>query len=225
EDFKKRLLLPVRELIGTEIGLSIWSNPFDNSTDGVINLGFPEEYVQIYRHHFFEDPVFGIWLLKQKPFIFSKKYCANPKRLLKSHLNCIAINFDFQTRRGIFHGLAEIGSRFGSYFTFSRPNERLGRRHAYIMELLIPHLHHALVRVLKMNEKPARVNEGSSLTKRELEVLRWTREGKTGWEISVIMKISENTVRFHIKNILTKLNAVNKTHAVAKAIEYGWIDL
>lgn len=225
EDFKTRLLLPVRELIGTEIGLSIWSNPSNNSAEGVINLDFPEEYVQMYRHHFFEDPVFSIWLLNQKPFIFSKKYCSNTKRPLKTHLNCIAINFDFKTGRGIFHGLIERGLQFGSYFTFSRPNEQLGKREAYIMELLMPHLHQALVRVLRRNERPFHGNNGAPLTKRELEILSWTKEGKTGWEISVIMNISENTVRFHIKNILKKLDAVNKTHAVAKAMEYRWINL
>ena len=56
------------------------------------------------------------------------------------------------------------------------------------------------------------------LSKREKEVLRWIAEGKTAWEISVILNISERTVSFHTSNILAKLNAVNKTHAVALAV-------
>jgi DNA-binding CsgD family transcriptional regulator len=84
------------------------------------------------------------------------------------------------------------------------------------LELLIPHLHQALVRTLRKNRSPFHENSGCPLTKRELEILQWIKEGKTGWEISVIMDISENTVRFHIKNILKKLGAVNKTHAVSR---------
>lgn len=224
EDFKHHLLSPLRELIGTEIGLSLWGNPADNIVEGAINLDFPEEYIQIYRQHFLEDPAFRLWLSNQRPFIFSKRYCSNPKGELKTHLNCIATNFDFKTRKGIFHGVIEKGLQFGSCFTFSRPTERLGKKHSYILELLVPHLHQALIRVLNRNEMPFQDN-GTPLTKRELEVLRWTKDGKTGWEISAIMNISENTVRFHIKNILKKLDAVNKTHAVAKAIECKWINL
>lgn len=225
EDFKTNLLSPIRELIGTEIGLSTWGKPSASRIEGAINLDFPEEYVQIYRQYFFEDPAFKLWLLNQKPFIFTKRYCNNPKGPLKTHLNCIATNFDFRTKRGVFHGLVENGLQFGSHYIFSRPNERLGKRHTFILELLIPHLHQALIRTLRKNGSPFHKNSRCPLTKRELEILQWIKEGKTGWEISVITKISENTVRFHIKNILKKLDAVNKTHAVAKAIESKWIEL
>ena|SRR3989338_823692 len=101
EDFKTHLLSPLVELIGTEIGLSIWGNPSKGKVDGAIDLNFPEEYVNLYLHHFFEDPAFRLWLSKQEPFIFS------PKGVSKSHNNCIAANFDLRTRNGIFHGLAE----------------------------------------------------------------------------------------------------------------------
>ena len=47
----------------------------------------------------------------------------------------------------------------------------------------------------------------------ELAVLRWTAEGKTANDISCILKISEHTVNFHINNVITKLNASNKTSA------------
>ena len=45
------------------------------------------------------------------------------------------------------------------------------------------------------------------------------KAGKTNWEISVILNISERTVKFHVQNIERKLNAVNKTHAVAIALD------
>lgn len=55
------------------------------------------------------------------------------------------------------------------------------------------------------------------LTAREIEVLRWTAEGKTSGEVGQIMDISERTVNFHITNSLVKLGVVNKTAGVVKA--------
>lgn len=56
------------------------------------------------------------------------------------------------------------------------------------------------------------------LTAREREVLRWTAAGKTADEVGAILGISERTVTFHITSSLVKLNVVNKTQAVAKAL-------
>ncbi len=53
------------------------------------------------------------------------------------------------------------------------------------------------------------------LTKREAECLRWAAEGKTNWEIATILNVSENTVRFHFKNLLRRLNATSRAQAVA----------
>ena len=55
------------------------------------------------------------------------------------------------------------------------------------------------------------------LTSREIEVLRWTADGKTSHEVGQIMAISERTVNFHINNSLLKLGANNKTSGVIKA--------
>ncbi|OPY05610.1 MAG: Transcriptional activator protein LuxR [Syntrophorhabdus sp. PtaB.Bin184] len=58
------------------------------------------------------------------------------------------------------------------------------------------------------------------LTQRETEVLKWAREGKSRWETSVILKVSEETVKFHMENALQKLKAVNRAQAVAIAMEH-----
>jgi DNA-binding CsgD family transcriptional regulator len=62
------------------------------------------------------------------------------------------------------------------------------------------------------------------LSKREIEVLSWLKEGKTSWEIARILRISERTVNFHVGNILKKLDANNRTHAVALAVTGQFID-
>jgi LuxR family transcriptional regulator, transcriptional activator of the bioluminescence operon len=63
----------------------------------------------------------------------------------------------------------------------------------------------------------------SQLTAREIECLFWACEGKTAWEISKILDVSERTIIFHLTSATKKLGAVNRQHAVAKAIISGLI--
>ena len=62
------------------------------------------------------------------------------------------------------------------------------------------------------------------LSRREREVLSWLRHGKSNWEISRILGISERTVKFHVTSIMRKLNAVTRTQAVALAMELGVLE-
>ena len=61
------------------------------------------------------------------------------------------------------------------------------------------------------------------ISDREKECLLWVAEGKTAWETGQILKIAERTVNFHINNVSTKLGAVNRQQAVARAITLGVI--
>lgn len=63
------------------------------------------------------------------------------------------------------------------------------------------------------------------LTSRELEVLQLIRDGYKNKQISDQLSISENTVNFHIKNIVDKLGANDRTHAVTIAARRGLLPL
>jgi DNA-binding CsgD family transcriptional regulator len=63
------------------------------------------------------------------------------------------------------------------------------------------------------------------LTARELDCLKWTAEGKTAWEASVILGITERTVRFHLNAAREKLQCTTTAQAVAKAVKDNMIDL
>lgn len=56
------------------------------------------------------------------------------------------------------------------------------------------------------------------ISARELDCLKWIAAGKTAWEASVILGISERTVRFHLNGAREKLNCMTTTQAVAKAV-------
>jgi len=62
------------------------------------------------------------------------------------------------------------------------------------------------------------------LSEREIEVLRLSSEGRTAADIATLTGVGERTVNFHIGNIITKLGATNKTHAVTLAMRLGLID-
>lgn len=63
------------------------------------------------------------------------------------------------------------------------------------------------------------------LTPREIEILKWSSEGKTANEIAIILGITVRTVTFHITNCVAKLNACNKTSAIIKAVSLGLLDI
>ena len=63
------------------------------------------------------------------------------------------------------------------------------------------------------------------LTARELEVLSLIRDGFKNKQIADQLTISENTVNFHIKNVVDKLEAKDRTHAVTIAIRRGLLPI
>jgi len=77
--------------------------------------------------------------------------------------------------------------------------------------------------VLRALTRGQPVGNNSSLSDRELEVLHCLAEGMTTNQIGSQLFISENTVKTHIRHILEKLDASNRTEAVSKAIQMGLI--
>ncbi|MBO9664469.1 LuxR family transcriptional regulator [Dokdonella sp.] len=68
-------------------------------------------------------------------------------------------------------------------------------------------------------------SEHVRLTERERECLRWTAGGKTGWEISQVLGISERTVVFHLENAARKFGVFGRRQAAARAIALQMISL
>jgi DNA-binding NarL/FixJ family response regulator len=63
------------------------------------------------------------------------------------------------------------------------------------------------------------------LTARELEVLQLIRDGYRNKQIADQLSISENTVNFHIKNLMDKLQANDRTHAVTIGLRRGLLHI
>jgi DNA-binding CsgD family transcriptional regulator len=82
---------------------------------------------------------------------------------------------------------------------------------------------HAVDAALRVLVPQANDTEQAVLTKREIESLSWTMEGKTAWEVGKILGISERTAVLHINNAMHKLQCVSKHQAVLKAMRLGLI--
>jgi LuxR family quorum sensing-dependent transcriptional regulator len=63
----------------------------------------------------------------------------------------------------------------------------------------------------------------AALSLREREVISWVAAGKTAWDTSVILGISEDTVNKTVTAAMKKLNAYTRAQAVAEALTRGLI--
>jgi len=71
------------------------------------------------------------------------------------------------------------------------------------------------------SSKSVSINLVDELSNREWEVLTLVSKGQTNTEIAVQLGVSENTVRFHLKNVYSKINVANRTEAAAWFFENG----
>jgi LuxR family quorum sensing-dependent transcriptional regulator len=67
--------------------------------------------------------------------------------------------------------------------------------------------------------------KSSVLTSRETEVLAWVARGKSAWEIGEILHITKRTVDEHVRTVVRKVGAANRTHAVALALRDRLIEM
>jgi DNA-binding CsgD family transcriptional regulator len=85
---------------------------------------------------------------------------------------------------------------------------------------ILAHTVHAKAMVIGGAKPP---DYRARLTPRERECLTWCALGKTSEDIATILGISEGVVRIHLQSAQHKLNCLNRTHTVAKAITYKLI--
>jgi DNA-binding NarL/FixJ family response regulator len=64
-----------------------------------------------------------------------------------------------------------------------------------------------------------------ALTEREIEVLRAVAAGNANKMVAQLLNVSEETIKAHMKSILSKLGANDRTHAVTIALKRGIIEI
>jgi DNA-binding NarL/FixJ family response regulator len=74
----------------------------------------------------------------------------------------------------------------------------------------------------QITQEQRRPQDEGGLTDRERQVLEQVARGLTNKEIAATLFISENTVNYHMKNIVSKLHVRNRAEVVAWALEHGY---
>ncbi|MCR8934663.1 MULTISPECIES: autoinducer binding domain-containing protein [Pseudomonas] len=143
----------------------------------------------------------------------------------------------FAETRDIWQGLQKYGLQHGWSQSFHHAPSglcsiiSLARRHCSISPLeLYEHFGYMFYASSHLSELFARTLPAESLkprqphlSSRELEVLKLSAVGKTAYEISKILSLSERTVNYHVQNVIEKLHVCNKISAVIKAARTGII--
>lgn len=94
-------------------------------------------------------------------------------------------------------------------------------KNEFMMELqMIAFYFHDMI--LRSNGIAPKVAE---LAPREIEVLKWMANGKTAADVAAILNLSNSTVRHYLETARNKLGALNKTHAVARAMSHSMISM
>ncbi len=149
---------------------------------------------------------------------------------LEVHNTCIMAEMrKVFTHHGLHHGitvplhlphreLAWIGVlSYGSFEEF----QNSASRYSDVLLVLAHHFHKKVQELGQQHETFEEKRVG--LSGREVECLHWAAQGKTTEIIAEILGIADITVRFHMKNASSKLYAVNRAHAVAKATYLGLV--
>lgn len=123
----------------------------------------------------------------------------------------------------LVHGTGQTPDGASVFALFGLPMRPNGR-HAYFLELLLPHLHLALMRLPDAASRAFGAAFARPLSTREAEVMAWLREGKSNDEVGQILGISALTVKNHLQRIYRLLGVSNRAHALARCMELRLIE-
>ena len=179
----------------------------------LVNVSYPAEWQRAYLKNGYAtvDPVLLAHFRQFKPQLWSETYrgdVSDPELAFIEHAGSYGLS------EGVTLGQPSKAGALGSLFSFAGEDMGEHPRHMAVLAHLTPHLHVALMRTA-VSPSDSR----SLLSAREREVLQWMIEGKTNWEASRILGISERTVKFHVQNILAKLQSSTRGQAIAHALE------
>jgi len=197
-------------------------HPFENTEYFAVG-NYPEEWLEMYKSNNYAniDPVIAYCIEHKKAIFWHNTY--SPESAIE------IINFfnhakEFGLYDGISKGIKikenEIGILSIAKDEILTLDDESSVDTLQMIDILQPYIHET---IMKVSKKSFNINT-PSLTNREKEVLFHLAKGGTSIEVSKILDISETTVVFHTKNIIEKVDAKNRTHAVAKAIALNLIN-
>lgn len=176
----------------------------------------PDEFYKQYSLNRLDryDPVLKYTMGTVMPGLWSKIYDLSP--IGKKEKEFVSLSFDFDMRQGLAFPIHGPGNDFG---VFSMAHAKEGN-YLPIPEALIAVVSLILQRihVLLREQFGTPATATYKLSPREVDVLYWTAEGKSAWEIGQILTLSERTIEQYLNSAKQKLGASNKFEAIARVM-------
>jgi len=195
--------------------------PHEKANPYVLLSGWPEKWITHYLQSDFihVDPVIRKVRRSTMPFLWSEAHY--------SQADVAAARVMHEAREfGLSEGFAvPIISVDGAQaiVTFGAPHFHIPERHRRALHV-VAIFAHSQIRDTRNAGNGSRSNPRKvHLSGREIECLRWAAAGKTAWETSEILHLSEQTIVQYMKSAMRKLGAQNKGHAIAEAMRAALI--
>jgi LuxR family transcriptional regulator, quorum-sensing system regulator SolR len=219
EDFLMQLLVETCTELGFEYFAFGIRSPLPLSKPRIVVLNnYPIEWQKRYadKQYVASDPSIGKALRSNSAVVWSDRlFVENPELWREAQ--------SFRLKVGCAQSHAD-GAGMQSLLSLARSGEVLTDKEltakAHRIKWLTNLLHQSFLQRLASTLMP---DAEVQLVEREIEVLRWTAEGKTSSDIAEILNLSERTVNFHLNNASSKLGTCNKTAASVKAALLGLI--
>lgn len=198
-----------------------------NPSDVLIISSYSDEWIRLYRANNFQliDPVILTAFKRTTPFSWDENIT------LMSDLKFTKI-FSLSRQYNITNGYTFVlhdhmeNLALLSIIIEGHGNERLEERlsaESGILQILLLDINEQMYRLVggdtKRSGKTTIRAEKAIFTLRENEVLYWASMGKTYGEIAIISNISVSTVKFHMKNVVSKLGVSNARQAIRLGVE------
>jgi DNA-binding CsgD family transcriptional regulator len=216
-DFKE-LVFDLNELLGCTNALCTRGSIPDSFTSlgmdaTVVDISYPAGFLDVYlknKYHLI-DNVLCCALTKLSPVNWLSVNQVTPATILCN---------DHGMRDGWAHCTVDLKSLSCTMFFLAGRSPDNSVRAGSIVDYIIPFFSLAYSRLAG-----TKISQATILTPKEIEVLKWLKEGKSSWEISVILGCSKRVVDFHVSNLKAKLGAVSRAQCIAKSVEMGIIDI
>lgn len=193
--------------------------PTGRQKEHVLLCDWPVEWLERYvkRNYVDHDPVVSHMKQWQAPFQWRE--ASQAIRIDKSSGEVMGDAGEFKLRDGLAFPLVTLD---GQIVMVSLGGEAV-ELSAGEFGLVSLASTYAIGRAMQLHTRASKTIDHIELTPRERECLKWAAVGKSEWEISQILGISEHTSEKHLLNAKSKLGAVNRVQAVAEAIRRGYI--
>lgn len=206
----------VQELDMEFVGLSLHLHVAAHNPQVILYNNYPKEWNERYQQGLFIriDPIVSMCHQSTLPVLWSDEQFEEVPHLREA-----------ACQHGIRHGWSQSVHDLlhnESQLSVSRPQTPIDAQEPYAKSGQVMWLCHTLHAVLSEHHL-ARLSPPAQLSEREKEVLKWSAEGKTASDVATILSLSTSTVNFHLRNVISKLDACNKTRAIVKAARRGMV--